>query len=129
MTIRKFVVAAVLCVVSAASFAQHASADIVYDVNLGSGSNSAIGQITTDGTFGALQAIDIKNLNLVLTAGGSSATITYSANDIFVQGSSLTATSSGLFFDFSSFHDYANLLLRSTLMVQTPVFLRTAKLK
>ena len=65
-----------------------------------------MGQITTDGNVGTLGAGDILDYNLVMNSGSNSRTLTgpLSGNNLYfgVGGSDLTATSSGLFYNFGS---------------------------
>jgi hypothetical protein len=67
--------------------------------------NSVIGTITTDGTIGVLSAADIVsyNLNLIDTLTPANDTTLTGANSTNVNliGNALTATASGLFFNFA----------------------------
>jgi hypothetical protein len=87
---------------------QSAHASIVYQVNLGNGSASAVGTITTDGTTGVLTYANINAFDLTLKQGSNTMEIASTSphtGDILAetngQANSLTATSSGLFFNFS----------------------------
>jgi PEP-CTERM motif len=94
---------AAACAALAALFSTSASAaPIVYSVDLISGTNSVVGQITTDGHTGTpLGQGDIAGINLVISNSAGSTTLTGTAG-VNVSGSDLTATSSGLFYNFSS---------------------------
>jgi hypothetical protein len=78
----------------------------VYNVNDSVGvGGSVTGSIQTDGNTGTLTLADITNWNLVLNDGSRTFTLSSPPNannaDLLV-GTSLTATASGLFFDFST---------------------------
>jgi hypothetical protein len=91
-------------------FAQSGSATtILYNVDLGSGTNSVIGEITTDGHTGTLAARDIVSFSLQITSADQTATLSTGATAL-VNGNNFTATTSGLFFNFSS-NSGGNLLL------------------
>ena len=91
------------CFVAALSiFAQSASANtILYNVDLGSGANSVVGEITTDAHTGTLTTSDIKSFSLQITSAGQTTTLSSGAT-VLVDDKDLTATTSGLFFNFSS---------------------------
>lgn len=80
------------------SFATPSNA-ITYNVNLSVGPGSITGFIATNGDIGVLSTADITDWKLTIFDGVTSATI--QPGTILVAGSSLTATPSGLFFDFS----------------------------
>jgi hypothetical protein len=83
-------------------FAQSASAaTITYNVDLGSGENSVVGEITTDARTGTLTTSDIKSFSLQITSAGQTTTLSTGAT-VLVDDKDLTATASGLFFNFSS---------------------------
>jgi hypothetical protein len=83
-------------------FAQSASAaTILYNVDLGSGANSVVGEITTDAHTGTLTARDIVSFSLQITSAGQTATLSSGAT-VLVDDKDLTATASGLFFNFGS---------------------------
>jgi hypothetical protein len=91
-------VALALCTLAFASAPIHAST-ITYEIDLSVGTGTVVGSITTDGHIGTLADANILADDLVLTDG--------SYHDEFsslphIQGTSLTASASGLFFDFSS---------------------------
>jgi PEP-CTERM motif len=90
-----------VCAALTAVFSTCASATI-YNVDLSQGSSSVVGQITTDGQVGTLGAVDIVDFNLVMSIGSASTTLTPNTSFVGVAGSNLTATSSGLFYNFSS---------------------------
>jgi hypothetical protein len=77
------------------------SAQTTYNVNLKIGGGSATGQITTDGTIGALSLSKFLSYSILLTpTTGSQFTLTQSNSGIdFSQA--LVATASDLSFDFS----------------------------
>jgi hypothetical protein len=88
--------------ISYAGCAETASADIIYDLNLGP---SAVGTIKTDGTIGILQTSNILDFNITLTTVGST-TVTgpqsgFGYIHFDVVGPDFTANATGLFFDFS----------------------------
>ncbi len=84
-----------LSVAGSAAYADTA----VYNVNLNIGGATAIGTITTDGALGTLVTNDITGFNLTLTQGSTSSTVFNKNADIV--GSQFTATTDGLFYDFS----------------------------
>jgi hypothetical protein len=91
-------------------FAQSASAaTVLYNVDLVSGANSVVGEITTDGHSGILAAKDIVSFSLQITSAGQTATLS-TGDPVLVNGNNFTATTSGLFFNFSS-NSGGNLLL------------------
>lgn len=98
--------AASVAALAALAMAGAADATITYTVDETIGGGSVVGTIVTDGATGVLGAADILSWNLVLMGVGapaptydlSSATAGTSA---FVSGDALTATTKGLFFDFS----------------------------
>lgn len=77
------------------------ASDITYDINQTVGSAHAVGTVTTDGTIGILTGADIVGFTLTVSNGASMDTISNTTGDeSIVIGSDLTATSSGLFFNF-----------------------------
>src|SRR5262252_9962396 len=78
------------------------SAATVYTVSDVLGPVTLGGTITTDGTIGALAVSNIVNFDVTFT-GTSTTHITKSTNQVtnFITGNALTATASGLFFNFS----------------------------
>ena len=92
---------AAACAALAGLFSTSASATIVYNVDLISGTTSVVGQITSDGNTGTLGQGDIAGIDLVISNSAGSTTLT-AKNGVSVQGVDLTATSTGLFYNFSS---------------------------
>jgi hypothetical protein len=98
-----------LCVpvtVAVFALAFTARADITYSINDTVGAGTVTGSITTDGFLGTLQTSDIIDWNLVLTNGsGTTLDLTGPSaiapiEEVKVVGSSLTASSTNLSFDF-----------------------------
>jgi hypothetical protein len=89
------------CAALAALYSTSASADIVYSVDLISGTTSVVGQITTDGHTGTLSTGDILGIDVVISNSGGSATLT-ALNGVNVNFEDLTASSTDLFYNFSS---------------------------
>jgi hypothetical protein len=92
--------------VSFAAYCGDASANIVYDLSLGP---TAVGTITTDGNFGVLHTADIVDFNITIKSANFTDIITgpLSGNNNIQFGttstsSAFTASSTGLFFDFSA---------------------------
>jgi hypothetical protein len=86
----------------AALLAAVPAAAITYTVNVGNSTLGAVGSITTDGTIGTIGTANIVNWNFALADNGVNFTLNGPANSQrLVQGATLTATASGLFFDFS----------------------------
>jgi PEP-CTERM motif len=104
----KFVGFLALAFVSFAACNEDASANIVYDLSLGP---TAVGTITTDGHTGVLQTADIKDFNITLTSATHTTTLTgplsggnfsQFGTDSANNSLAFTATSAGLFFNFSA---------------------------
>jgi hypothetical protein len=78
-------------------------ADIIYDVNLAVAIGSATGSITTDGVIGVLSTADITGWNLTLNDGTRTHLLQGPSlnSSVAVRGSHLTASATGLFFNFS----------------------------
>ncbi len=79
---------------------------ITYEVNRVIGDGTVTGFVETDGTLGVLSSGDITNWVLTLTApdlkGGSPDVIDFATGFLAnLMGTATTATSTGLFFDFS----------------------------
>jgi hypothetical protein len=74
----------------------------VYNVNIVSGSQSAIGTVTTDSVIGDVQKSDITAWNIQITNSFGTSTLGLDPTSRVGVFGGLTATSSGLFFDFSS---------------------------
>jgi hypothetical protein len=101
--LRSLKAAAIGCAALSFVTCSNAFADIVYNVNIVSGSNSVVGQITTDGSLGTVIAADIVDFSLTITNTSGSAVLSPGTLANFqVGGSDLTATSSGLFYNFAS---------------------------
>jgi VCBS repeat-containing protein len=82
-----------------------APSPITYNINLVNGTTSVIGTVTTDGATGVLSRSDILDWDLFLAAGGYTrielAGPQSGNNSYFnVDGTDLTATTTGLFFNF-----------------------------
>jgi hypothetical protein len=93
---------AAACAALTALFCTGASASTIdYSVDLVSGTTSVVGEITTDGQTGTLGQGDITGVDLVISNAGGLKTLT-ALNGLNVTGSDLTATLSGLFYNFSS---------------------------
>jgi hypothetical protein len=97
--------------------AKPSQADVIYDVSLQLGTNSfgnpntVNGVIETNGTFGVLSTANITAWHLQLQSGNLGWTLDNQRNfpgppvtisGVFVLGQGVTATASGLFFDFSN---------------------------
>jgi hypothetical protein len=85
--------------VASASLVAHAS-DITYNINETVGSASAVGTIETDGTTGTLSQSDILDFTMTVSDGTTSDSFDYAGGNLLFVGDDVTATSSGLFFDF-----------------------------
>ena len=83
--------------VASASLSARAD-DIAYHVALTAGPASAVGTITTDGAIGTLSGGDILTYTLTVSDAVNSESFTSGAARVI--GNDLTATSSGLFFNF-----------------------------
>jgi hypothetical protein len=77
-----------------------ANADIIYAVNDTVGSGTLTGSITTDGSIGGLGQDNILAWNLTITSGITINLLTESNSTFDVDGA-LSATNTGIFFDFS----------------------------
>lgn len=87
---------------AAALFAAAPAAAVVYSINVGDSTLGAIGFIETDGTIGTIGSANIVDWGFALADNGVNFTLTGPSNSgLAVQGSDLTATASGLFFNFS----------------------------
>lgn len=80
-----------------------AASDITYTVDQTIGAGSVVGQIVTDGKTGILSTSDIVSWNFALSAPGATYTLTSVGNQstVGVSGADLTATTQGLYFNFS----------------------------
>jgi len=96
----------ILAALVAASFAlasESAYANTVYHLDLTGGGASAIGTITTDSTIGTLSAPNILDWQILLTTGVQTFSLNGPSNsEYFVEGAGLTATATGLFFNFGA---------------------------
>ena len=90
-------------------FPVNANAAIIYNLNLAGfgptpsipGTGTATGSITTDGTLGVLATANITDWNILVQDGAFSFTLAPGSSQfMFVSGTKLTATSTGLFFNF-----------------------------
>ena len=77
------------------------SASITYNVGEGVGTAAAVGTITTDGTLGTLMQSDILSFTLTIAQGANSQTFNQTNGAIVYVGTDLSATSGGLFYNFS----------------------------
>ncbi len=75
------------------------AAPITYNINYVDGAVTAMGTITTDGNTGVLTNADIVSYALTLSQGIFD--VSFTTGDYSIAGSSLTATPSGLFYNFS----------------------------
>lgn len=83
---------------------------ITYTVNDNFPSFTAQGTITTDGNLGTLTTADILSFDLSLTVGFVSSSFTSGGNFVpDISGSDLTATATGLFYDFGGPLSFFNL--------------------
>ena len=83
------------------SFCASPSSAVTYHMDLTLGTASAVGTITTDGTIGTLNGGNIVDYDLTLT-NGAFAAVLHASNGTISSGTSLTATSTALLFNFSS---------------------------
>ena len=79
-----------------------AAAPITYNVQNTFSSFSVTGTITTDGTLGTLASSDITSYSLTVSNGTRTDTLTALNSSESVAGSGLTATPSGLFYNYVS---------------------------
>lgn len=87
-----------------------ARADTTYTVDETFSGLSAVGTITTDGNLGTLSGSDILDYTLTVSEGANSATFSDGGSyGEGVFGSNLTATSTGLFFNFDGGDSYFGL--------------------
>jgi hypothetical protein len=89
--------------ISVSGLASPLSAATVYTISDFVGSVTLGGTITTDGTLGVLMVSNITDFDVTLTTSIGLSEITKSNNQRadFIHGTALTATSAGLFFNFS----------------------------
>ncbi|MFD1787585.1 PEPxxWA-CTERM sorting domain-containing protein [Sphingomonas floccifaciens] len=93
--------ASIACAAVAVAVATPASA-AVYTFNTSVGAGSATGSITTDDTIGVLSGANITAFNILINDGADSFTVTNNNGSVLIGGNALTATSTGLSFDFSA---------------------------
>ena len=74
---------------------------IVYNVNVGDATLGAVGFIQTDGVIGAVGAGNIVDWEFALSDNGSSFFLDGTTNSQLLYTGGMTATATGLFFDFS----------------------------
>lgn len=76
---------------------------IVYSVNVGNSTLGAVGFIQTDGTTGVISQSNIVDWEFALADNGSSFFLDGPSNSqLLLSGTGMTATLTGLFFDFSA---------------------------
>src|SRR5436190_1551865 len=94
-----------LAAVAAASMTAPADASIVYTAPgtaVGSTGSYTL-SITTDGTIGAIQPVNITDFSILISDSHGSITLTPGNAQVGSAGVNLTASSSALTFDFSGF--------------------------
>ena len=79
----------------------------VYTFSTSVGTGSAGGSITTDDTICSLRGGNIRAFNILINDGTSTFTITNANGRVQISGYGLTATSTGLFFDYNAGGNYA----------------------
>jgi hypothetical protein len=80
-----------------------AFANTIYNMDLRGGGSSAVGTITTDSTIGVLQTANLLDWQITLTTNSVTSSLHGSLDSQgFMGGSAVTATATGLFFDFSA---------------------------
>lgn len=76
---------------------------IVYGVDVGNSTLGAVGFIETDGTIGVISQSNIVDWAFILTDNGSNFFLDGPSNsELLLTGTGMTATSTGLFFNFSA---------------------------
>jgi hypothetical protein len=98
MKTRYFLACAILAVFCLVT--QKTSATVYDLVNQGIAPATATGTITTDGMLGVLSQSDITALNITVDDGAHSFILTLP--DLLFSGSDLSATASGLFFNYAA---------------------------
>lgn len=73
----------------------------VYTFSTSIGTGSASGSITTDGTIGILSGANIRAFNILINNGTGTFTVTNANGQVQTGGDALTATSTGLFFNYN----------------------------
>lgn len=76
------------------------ASDITYNIDQTIGTAHAVGTVTTDGTIGTLSGGNIVGFTLTVSDSSNSNTISSPLDDAILIGNDLTATNSGLFFNF-----------------------------
>lgn len=74
---------------------------IIYTVNQTVGAGSVTGTITTDGTIGTLGSGNISAFDLMVSDGSGTVELINPQSNATVTNSALSATSTGLFFDYT----------------------------
>ncbi|MEG3122996.1 PEPxxWA-CTERM sorting domain-containing protein [Sphingomonas sp. GB1N7] len=87
--------------IAGAAIALPASAT-TYVISQTIGAGSVTGTITTDNTIGAIASTNITAFNLILNDGTATFNLTNSNGAVGIAGSALTATATGLFYNFSA---------------------------
>src|SRR5436309_15106863 len=88
-----------LCVLACVSVCS--AGPIVYTVNQTVGLGSVTGTITTDGNLGTLGGVDISAFNLNISDGNGTIQLVNPQSGATTFGSGLSATLTGLFFNYS----------------------------
>jgi len=76
------------------------ASDITYNIDQTIGTAHAVGTVTTDGTIGTLAGGNIVGFSLTVSDSSTSDMISSPTSDAVLIGNDLTATSTGLFFNF-----------------------------
>jgi hypothetical protein len=97
MNLRYLFTAGVMLSLSAVANAS----SLTYNVNELNQGWSVTGTITTDGSLGTLNASDLTDFNLLLNDGTNTFVLNTGDGQLDLFGTALTATSTGLFFDYS----------------------------
>jgi stress response protein SCP2 len=92
----------IVALIFAAAAAAPVGGAEIYSVDLAVGVGNATGTITTDGTIGTLGTANIVAWDLTLNDGTSTVELTDSNSETQVIAGDLTASSLGLFFNFSN---------------------------
>ncbi len=77
------------------------AAPITYTVNQTFSNFSVVGTIVTDGNLGVLNGTDVTGYSLTVTDTAGSKVLNYGANHVGTYGSDFTATSTGLFYNYT----------------------------
>lgn len=101
MRIQTLVASVALCIPMLASSAP------IYSVNRTIGAGSVVGTIETDGTLGTLGTSNVLDWSLTINDGTAGDFLLTNANSVLsISGSLLSATATGLVFDFSGFNGF-----------------------